>query len=218
MGSANKSSFMNKTKIIFIAIFAGSIVTIALWNLNADRLQKDSAALRDYGANEKESDISKVCFNESSYRSLSTEDCDEKTRSSLQSLPAGQAGSAERLQRGESEEVSKKCFNVELADTPEKHTQGLMNRESLNQNSGMLFLFDTEDKYSFWMKNTLIPLDIIWLDKNKEVVFIEHSAQPCEADPCETFGSGKSAKYILEINSGLAKEIGLKERDYLEFR
>ena len=169
---------MNKTKIIFIAIFAGSIVAIVLWNLNANRLQKGSTALRDYGANEmekKESGISKVCFNE-------------------------------------------KCFNVEIADTPKKIIQGLMNRKSLDQDSGMLFLFDVEAEYYFWMKNTLIPLDIIWLDKNKRVVFIKHSAQPCKADPCETFGPDESAKYVLEINSGLVKEIGLEKGDYLEFR
>ena len=180
---------MSKTKIIFIAIFAGSIVAIALWNLNADRLQKDSTALRDYGANEiekKESDISKVCFN--------------------------------KLQRGESEEVSEKCFNVETADTLEARAQGLMNREYLNPDDGMLFLFDVEAEYYFWMKNTLIPLDIIWLGKNKRVVFIKHNAQPCEMDPCETFGPDKSAKYVLEINSGLAKEVGLEKGDYLEFR
>ena len=110
------------------------------------------------------------------------------------------------------------CFNVEIADTPEKYGQGLMNREHLNPNSGMLFLFDTESKYYFWMKNTLISLDIIWLDKNKKVVFIKHSAESCKADPCETFGPNEKAKYVLEINSGLAKEIELKEGNYLEFR
>ncbi|MEA1937358.1 MAG: DUF192 domain-containing protein [Patescibacteria group bacterium] len=110
-----------------------------------------------------------------------------------------------------------KCFNVEIADTPETRAQGLMDRKHLNPDSGMLFLFDTEAEYSFWMKNTLIPLDIIWLDKNKKVVFVKHTAQPCETNPCETFGSSKKAKYILELNGGLAREIKLKEGDYLEF-
>ena len=212
---------MNKTRIIFIALLAGSIAAIVLWNLNANCLQKGSTVIRDYGASEKnmkiaeiekeETAISKVCFNKPPRRSLSAEDCDEQTRDSLQS-------SAERLQRGENEEISEKCFNVEIADTPETRARGLMNREHLNQDSGMLFLFDTEAEYHFWMKNTLIPLDIIWLDKNKKVVFIEHSAEPCQTDPCETFGPSEKTKYVFEINSGLAKKIGLKERDYLEFR
>ena len=113
---------------------------------------------------------------------------------------------------------NEKCFDVEIADTLEARARGLMNREYLNQDSGMLFLFDTEAEHCFWMKNTLIPLDIIWLDENKKIVFIKHNAESCETDPCETFGPGKSAKYVLEINSGLAKEIGLEEGDYLEFR
>ena len=123
-----------------------------------------------------------------------------------------------KLQRDENEKILKKCFNVEIADTPETCTYGLMNRKSLNQDNGMLFLFETEAKYCFWMKNTLISLDIIWLDKNKKVVFIKHNAEPCQAEPCETFGPSEKAKYVLEINSGLAKEIGLEKGNYLEFK
>lgn len=113
---------------------------------------------------------------------------------------------------------NKNCFDVEIADTPEERARGLMNRESLNQDSGMLFIFDTEAKHCFWMKNTLISLDIIWLDENKKIVFIKHNAEPCQADPCETFKPSGNAKYVLEINSGLAKEIGLKKGGYLEFK
>ena len=112
----------------------------------------------------------------------------------------------------------KKCFDIEIVDTLEARAQGLMNRNYLNSDSGMLFLFDAEAKYSFWMKNTLIPLDIIWLDKNKKIVFIEHNAKPCKRDPCETFGPNEKAKYVLEINSGLAKKIGIGKGDYLEFK
>lgn len=65
------------------------------------------------------------------------------------------------------------CFEVELAITTEEITKGLMFRKELPQNKGMLFIFAKEGIRSFWMKNTLIPLDIIWLNKNKEVVFIK---------------------------------------------
>ncbi|MBI2057274.1 DUF192 domain-containing protein [Candidatus Pacearchaeota archaeon] len=74
---------------------------------------------------------------------------------------------------------SEKCFDVEIASTQEELSKGLMFRESLDENSGMLFIFQEERAYNFWMKNTLISLDIIWINSNKEVIFIEHNAQPC---------------------------------------
>ena len=66
------------------------------------------------------------------------------------------------------------CFAVELAISPEERSRGLMFRESLDQDKGMLFIFEKEEKHAFWMKNTLIPLDIIWIDHNKEVIFIKN--------------------------------------------
>ena len=109
------------------------------------------------------------------------------------------------------------CFYVEIADTTEKQTKGLMNRENLDENRGMLFIFDNEGIYSFWMKNTLIPLDIIWLNENKEVVFIKNNAQPCEEENCPSIKPDKEAKYVLEINGGMVDKIGLKIGDYLTF-
>jgi len=104
------------------------------------------------------------------------------------------------------------CFFVEIADTPEKQTKGLMYRESLDENRGMLFIFDKQGNYSFWMKNTLIPLDIIWLNENKEVVFMENNARPCK-ETCPSINPNQKAKYVLEINSGLANKINLKIGD-----
>jgi len=109
------------------------------------------------------------------------------------------------------------CFFVEMATTPEEWSRGLMNRENLDENRGMLFIFDQEGIYSFWMKNTLIPLDIIWLNQNKEVVFIEKNAQPCKKEICESINPGQKAKYVLEINKGLVDKMGLKTGDYLIF-
>jgi poly-gamma-glutamate synthesis protein (capsule biosynthesis protein) len=109
------------------------------------------------------------------------------------------------------------CFFVEIADTPEKQTEGLMYRDSLAKDRGMLFVFDKEAIYSFWMKNTLIPLDIIWLNGNKEVVFIKNNAQPCQ-DECPAIKPDAEAKYVLEINSGLANKINLKIGDKLIFK
>ena len=111
-----------------------------------------------------------------------------------------------------------KCFDVEIADTSEKRERGLMNREYLELNSGMLFLFEEENKYSFWMKNVLISLDIIWIDQNKKVVFIKENAEPCKTEECESFKSDNKALYVLEMNGGLAEKIELNIGDEVEFK
>ena len=101
------------------------------------------------------------------------------------------------------------CFDVELALKPEEQKRGLMFIEHLDLNKGMLFVFKKEGKYSFWMKNTLIPLDIIWINKNKEVVFISENTQPCKESSCFSIKPSENAKYVLEINGGISKKIGL---------
>jgi hypothetical protein len=108
------------------------------------------------------------------------------------------------------------CFDVELAITQEEKMLGLMFRKSLARNRGMLFVFKEEEMSSFWMKNTLIPLDIIWINENKEAVFISENTQPCKEDFCPSIAPDKKAKYVLEINSGLSKEIGLKVGESME--
>lgn len=101
------------------------------------------------------------------------------------------------------------CFYIELALTPEERSNGLMFRESLDFTKGMLFVFEKEGKYPFWMKNTLIPLDIIWINENKEVVFISENTQLCKEYYCPIIEPTKNAKYVLEINGGISKRIGL---------
>ncbi|MCK5044376.1 DUF192 domain-containing protein [Candidatus Parcubacteria bacterium] len=103
----------------------------------------------------------------------------------------------------------KHCFSVELAETSAERSKGLMFREQLDEDKGMLFVFPAEQEASFWMKNTLIPLDIIWFNENKEVLFIKKDAQPCGTDKCLSINSGVEAQYILELNAGVADEIGL---------
>jgi uncharacterized protein len=109
------------------------------------------------------------------------------------------------------------CFFVELAQSQSELERGLMSRESMPQDRGMLFIFQEEGIYPFWMKNTLIPLDMIWLDSNKEVVFISEDTQPCKVENCLIVNPGKEAKYVLEINGGLSKKLGLTEGAKLEF-
>ena len=109
------------------------------------------------------------------------------------------------------------CFDVQLAQNSIEKTRGLMFQKSLEQNKGMLFLFNKEAKYSFWMKNTLIPLDIIWINEDKRVVFISENNQPCKWNSCPSINPIADAKYVLELNSGVVKKIGLKVADELSF-
>ena len=92
-----------------------------------------------------------------------------------------------------------KCVDVEIAETLESRQKGLMFRESLPERNGMLFIFEESDNHPFWMKNTLIQLEIIWIDENFKVVHIEH-AIPCKNDPCAIYDPNKIAKYVLEVN------------------
>lgn len=100
------------------------------------------------------------------------------------------------------------CFSVELALTPEQQARGLMNRTHLDPDKGMLFVFAQEGIYGFWMKDTLIPLDMVWMDSNGTVVFIAKGEQPCGM-VCPTINPGAEAKYVLEVNAGTADRIGL---------
>jgi len=109
------------------------------------------------------------------------------------------------------------CFGVEISKSPIQKAKGLMFRDKLEENQGMLFVFEAEKKHSFWMKNVSFPLDIIWLGANKKVVFVSHDAQPCKDLKCLAIQPTTNAKYILEINGGLANKIGLKIGSQLIF-
>ena len=110
------------------------------------------------------------------------------------------------------------CFVVELAKTEQEWARGLMFRESMAPDKGMLFVFEEEKEHSFWMKNTLIPLDIVWLNRDKEVVFIAKNSQPCKTENCEIIIPTEKAKYVLELNAGIVDEINLKIGNRLEFK
>ena len=101
------------------------------------------------------------------------------------------------------------CVEVEIADTPETRQLWLMWRRALPQLSGMLFVFEEEQKYSFWMHNTLIPLDILWIDDELRIVDIQ-TVPPCEAQPCREYTPSSPALYVLEINAGAALEFGFE--------
>lgn len=110
------------------------------------------------------------------------------------------------------------CFNVELADIPEKQSLGLMYREKLEKNWGMFFLFEAEKIFPFWMRNTLIPLDIIWIDDDYKVVYIKENAQPCQIEDCPNIIPDKKAKYVLEINAGISDKIDIEIGDRVDLK
>jgi len=92
----------------------------------------------------------------------------------------------------------------EKATTQEQQAQGLMHRTTLQNDQGMLFIFTEQKPHTFWMKNTKIPLDIIFIDTDKRVVDIKQNFQPCTQEPCERYTS-KPAQYALEVNAGIAQ-------------
>ena len=95
-------------------------------------------------------------------------------------------------------------YRLELATVPEDQAQGLMYRENLPEKTGMLFLFAELAPHHFWMKNTMIPLDIIWLDENGKVLFVSANTPPCKADPCPTYGTDQPVRMVLELAGGMA--------------
>ncbi len=109
------------------------------------------------------------------------------------------------------------CFFLEIADTTEERAQGLMFRQELADNKGMLFVFPKQGIYSFWMKNTLISLDIIWINQEQKVIFIKKDALPCKTDIYETINPEEEAKYVLELKAGITQAIGLKIGDKFSF-
>jgi uncharacterized membrane protein (UPF0127 family) len=110
-----------------------------------------------------------------------------------------------------------KCFYVELAVTSEEISRGLMFREHLDPDKGMLFIYKDEGVHYFWMKNTLIPLDMLWINGNKEVVFISKDVQPCETSQCPLISPGQKVQYVLELNGGTSDKIGLTIGDKITF-
>ena len=101
-------------------------------------------------------------------------------------------------------------LHVELADEPAERQRGLMYRESLADGTGMLFVFEQEQPLAFWMKNTLIPLDILYFDAERQLVSVQ-TMVPCEKDPCTTYSSDAPAQYALEVNAGFVERYGIGE-------
>jgi uncharacterized membrane protein (UPF0127 family) len=98
------------------------------------------------------------------------------------------------------------AFAIELADDPDERSMGLMHRESMPTMSGMLFVYEQPRRASFWMRNTLIPLDMIFADETGQVTHIHHQAKPLDETPID---GGAGVKFVLEINGGMAQTFGI---------
>lgn len=127
----------------------------------------------------------------------------------------GQAGADLRtVYLNDASGAQKAVFRVELALDAQAWEQGLMRRTSLPAAQGMLFLFPQTAPRSFWMKSTLIPLDIIFFDSNGRLINFE-TAEPCRQEPCPIYNSEAPSQSVLEINAGLAKQQELETGDQL---
>ena len=113
--------------------------------------------------------------------------------------------------------INENCYAVELAQTDEQRQTGLMGREHLDKDKGMLFIYEDEGVYTFWMKNTLIPLDMIWINGNREVISISKNVQPCQTSQCPLISPEQKVQYVLELNGGTSDKIGLAIGDKITF-
>jgi uncharacterized membrane protein (UPF0127 family) len=113
-------------------------------------------------------------------------------------------------------ELKGKRFTVEVADSREKQSLGLMFRDTMPDDHGMVFIFPREEMRSFWMKNTKIPLDIFYFDEALKLVSDSENTPPCRSSRCPGYPSTGPAKYVLELNAGKAAELSVQPGDMLQ--
>ncbi|WP_395772522.1 DUF192 domain-containing protein [Arenimonas sp.] len=133
-------------------------------------------------------------------------------------LTLSASGCAE-LTEAPSVELKGKRYTVELADTPELRERGLMFRRDMPAEVGMLFIHDSEEPLAYWMKNTYIPLDILYFDSKLRLVSAQLGVPPCGDQPrCPAFASAGPAQYVLELNAGQAAALDLNPGDRLSLK
>jgi uncharacterized membrane protein (UPF0127 family) len=116
------------------------------------------------------------------------------------------------LYRNQSEDcaitLENRCIELEVAETPEQHITGLSGRQDMSDYQGMWFVFSEEDTNCMWMKDMNFPLDIVWLDSDKQIVHMESAVAP-DSFP-ENFCSPEPSRYVIELKAGVAKRSGLE--------
>jgi uncharacterized membrane protein (UPF0127 family) len=115
-------------------------------------------------------------------------------------------------------ELNGKRYTIEIADDDAERARGLMFRDAMEQNHGMLFIHDVEAPQSYWMKNTHIPLDILYFDDARRLVSQQRDVPPCSlGDGCPPYPSAAPARYVLELNAGEAAKLDLETGAELRF-
>lgn len=114
----------------------------------------------------------------------------------------------------DSNKVIKKKIDIEIADTEYDRELGLMFRKEMSDEQGMLFIFPVEDELSFWMRNTYIPLDMIFINTQKRIITIHKNTIPLSEG---SYRSNAPAKYVLEVNGGFTDRYQIKEGDYINW-
>jgi uncharacterized protein len=109
-------------------------------------------------------------------------------------------------------------IHVEIAADDATREQGLMFRDRMAEDRGMIFIFPANGAYPFWMKNTLIPLDMIWIDDQRRIVHVASNVPPCKADPCPNYPPNAAAKYVLELAAGVAAKHHLANGQVLRYK
>jgi uncharacterized membrane protein (UPF0127 family) len=113
-------------------------------------------------------------------------------------------------------ELKGERFTIEIAEDDASRAYGLMERTKMDADHGMLFVFDDDAPRAFWMKNTKIPLDMLFFDAERKLVSVQRNVPPCLADPCAAYSSGAPARYVLELNAGQAEKLKLTSGDAME--
>ena len=109
------------------------------------------------------------------------------------------------------------ALQVEVMVKDEDRAMGLMFRPSLPKDRGMLFVFETSDFHGIWMKNCRFPIDIVWLDEQRQVVHVVEAAPPCAKEPCAVYQTMQRALYVVEMNAGQARREKVAVGSRLEF-
>lgn len=115
-------------------------------------------------------------------------------------------------------EIGGQRYTVEVSDDDAERARGLMFRDAMANDQGMLFIHDAEEPQAYWMKNTRIPLDILYIDDERKVVSQQRDVPPCSlGDACPSYPSDAPARYVLELNAGEAARLGVEDGAELRF-
>lgn len=140
------------------------------------------------------------------------------TQEQIQSDAPQMLSQAQRLPVTAEVDLNGQTIGLEVARTAQQQAIGLMARESIPDDRGMLFPFEPARPVSFWMKNVQVPLDMVFIHDGT-VIEIAPEVPPCESVPCPTYGPGSQAvDYVMELRGGLAKQLGIQVGDPVEFR